>query len=241
MIVDSVGKPSIMVQMRQLQRIQQGAEITGTPNKPENIYKVVTVREMPPPASMLSTRMQHQIQQLQKSDGVFEYTDMDKKIPTIPRGQISSLIGGDTSEEAINKAFTAIDTNEDGILSNNEINAFRHGQTGEKPPVKETLSAQIQRAQVEANIDNSKSLNIDEFTALRSQIAELSGLNLFGNTEDVFSEIDADGSGELSTEEIASYHEGKLRPLEVQNPNDMVSAQMQNALLDVQEAIIMAS
>ncbi|MEH6475122.1 MAG: hypothetical protein V7727_05505 [Sneathiella sp.] len=109
----------------------------------------------------------------------------------------------------------------------------------------------VQQLRQDADTDGSSGLNVDEFTALREQVSEVTGrTSNVSNIEETFSTIDADGSGELSKAELKSHHQTMMEqrggpggpppgghpPPGGQPPGAMMSSDMQSMLLLLQEA-----
>jgi|GEM_PF-4554784 len=103
---------------------------------------------------------------------------------------------------------------------------------------------QMQQLRQEADVDGSEGLNMEEFTSLRGQVSELTGRpSNVENVEEVFATIDADGSGELSSDEMQSFHQQKMEgmggkpppPRGGPPPGGMMSADMNSTLLLFQE------
>ena len=109
----------------------------------------------------------------------------------------------------------------------------------------------VQQLRQDADTDGSSGLNVDEFTALREQVSEVTGRSSnVSNIGETFSTIDADGSGELSEAELKSHHQTMMEqrggpggpppgghpPPGGQPPGAMMSSDMQSMLLLLQEA-----
>ncbi|MBL4905838.1 MAG: hypothetical protein JKX94_00165, partial [Sneathiella sp.] len=78
--------------------------------------------------------------------------------------------------------------------------------------MRQMMQQQMQQMRQDADVDGSSGLNIDEFTSLRGQVSEMTGRPAASeNIEETFATIDADGSGELSEDELKSFHQDKMQ------------------------------
>lgn len=185
---------------------------------------------------MTETMQKHRDEMFNKidsnSDGGIDKTEFSVLAQQMAAttGTSSNSSTGTGTTQGVDNVFSTYDTNGDGILSADELDAYMKAN----PPPPDAMggfmgamNAQgMKKHQDEmfSKLDSNSDGSIDktEFASLTKKISEDTGNAL--DVDSVFSTYDTDGDSKLSKDELNSYMEANRPPMPMQNATSAYSA-----------------